>query len=120
MSCSIHALRDRASLSVLAACLGLNALGLCAAPARAEDKSDATTVTPVTVSANRLPTPVNQVASSVTVITADQIETLQQRNLPDILRDVPGLNLIQSGGPGGTTTRTRSAPGWPAAARNPA
>ena len=60
---------------------------------------------PVAVrSAPTAPRPCNQVASSVTVITAQEIETKQERNLPDVLRDVPGLNLIQTGGPGGTTS----------------
>ena len=111
MSCSSTAAGNRASfdrpsLSVLALSLGAFSLGLAAAgQARAEEPpKDTTTVTPVTVSANRLPTPVNEVASSVTMITAQEIDTRQLRNLPDILRDVPGLNLIQTGGPGGTTS----------------
>ena len=96
-----HRFRDRASLSVLTLCLGLAAH----APARAEDDAaNPTTVTPVTVSATRTPTPVNQVASSVTVITAKEIALKQERNLPDILRDVPGVNLVQSGGPGGVAS----------------
>jgi vitamin B12 transporter len=90
-----------ASLAVLVFCLSLTGFS----SAHAEDQPDkTTTVTPVVVSATRLPTPVNQVASSITVITAREIDLKQERNLPDILRDVPGLNLVQSGGPGGTTS----------------
>ena len=55
----------------------------------------------VVVSATQIPTPESQVASSVTVITGEQIELRQQRLLPDVLREVPGLNLVQTGGPGG-------------------
>jgi len=55
----------------------------------------------VIVSATRLPTPESQVASSVTVITAEDIAARQERSLPDILKDVPGLNVIRTGGPGG-------------------
>jgi vitamin B12 transporter len=55
----------------------------------------------VVVSATRLPTPVADVASSVTVITAAQIETRQDRSLPDVLREVPGLFITQTGGAGG-------------------
>ncbi len=59
---------------------------------------------PLVVSATRVPTPVDQLGSSLTVITADDIERKQRRTLPDILQDVPGLNLVQTGGPGGTTS----------------
>lgn len=58
----------------------------------------------IIVSATRIPTPANAVASSVTVIDAAEIEARQQRSLPDVLRDVPGLSLIQTGGMGGQTS----------------
>jgi vitamin B12 transporter len=51
-----------------------------------------------------VPTPMGQVASSVTVITAEDIEREQLRTVPDALKTVPGLNVIQSGGPGGLTS----------------
>src|SRR5262249_47903290 len=53
------------------------------------------------VSATRVATPISQLASSVTVITAPEIEARQQRSLPDVLRDVPGLSVTQTGGEGG-------------------
>jgi len=56
------------------------------------------------VSATRLPTPEAQVASSVTVITAADIASQQLRTVTDVLKLVPGLNVIQSGGPGGVTS----------------
>lgn len=56
------------------------------------------------VTATRLPTPAAEVASSVTVITSQEIERKQQRTLSDVLRDVPGLSLVQTGGPGGLTS----------------
>jgi vitamin B12 transporter len=58
----------------------------------------------VVVSATRIPTPALQVASSVTVITAEDIEARQQRTIADVLKDVPGLNVVQTGGPGGVTS----------------
>jgi vitamin B12 transporter len=66
--------------------------------------SEPVVIPPVVISATRLPTPASQVGSSVTVITADEIEQKQERLLPDVLRDVPGLNVVQSGGPGGQTS----------------
>ena len=58
----------------------------------------------VVVSATRLPTPLANVASSVTVITAADIEARQDRSLPDVLREVPGLSIVQTGGAGGQTS----------------
>jgi len=58
----------------------------------------------IVVSATGVPTPIAQVASSVTIITAEQIEREQRRTVPDAIRDVPGLNVVQAGGPGGQTS----------------
>lgn len=49
-------------------------------------------------------TPIGQVASSVTVITAKDLERDQRRTVPDALAAVPGLNVVQTGGPGGLTS----------------
>jgi len=76
----------------------LSVLGQVAWAADEESASDS-----VVVAATRIPTPEFQIASSVTVITADDIEARQQQTLSDVLRDVPGLNLVQTGGPGGQT-----------------
>ena len=56
------------------------------------------------VTATRIPTPELEVASSITVITADDIAARQVRTLPDLLKEVPGLSLVQTGGPGGQTS----------------
>jgi vitamin B12 transporter len=58
----------------------------------------------IVVSATGDPTPAADVGSSVTVITADQIAAQQRRTLPDVLNQVPGLNVVQSGGPGTQTS----------------
>ena len=58
----------------------------------------------VVVSPTALPTPSAEVASSVTVITAQEIERQQRRTVPDVLRTVPGLNVVQAGGTGGLTS----------------
>ncbi|HEV7447226.1 MAG TPA: TonB-dependent receptor [Steroidobacteraceae bacterium] len=63
----------------------------------------ADSVESVIVAATRLPTPESEIASSVTVITAQDIAARQERSLPDILKDVPGLNIVRTGGPGGQT-----------------
>jgi vitamin B12 transporter len=58
----------------------------------------------IVVTATRIPTPEEQVASSITVVSADDIATRQLQTLPDVLKAVPGLNLVQTGGPGGQTS----------------
>ena len=82
----------RAAPLALAALVGV-------ANAAAEDTEDA-----VVITATRVPTPESEVASSITVITADDIAAKQSQTLPDVLKDVPGLNLVQTGGPGGQTS----------------
>ena len=58
----------------------------------------------IVVSATLIETPVNEIGSSVTIITGKEIERDQKRTLPDVLRTVPGLNVVQTGGPGGKTS----------------
>jgi vitamin B12 transporter len=73
-----------------------------AAPAIANAATNARPA--LVVSPTGIPTPSNQIASSITVITAKDIETMQYRTLPDVLNTVPGLNIVQTGGPGGQTS----------------
>lgn len=73
--------------------------------ARADEAApDTFTLSPVVVGATRVPTPEDQLGSTVTVITADDIAKKQQRTLPDVLQSVPGLNIVQTGGPGGVSS----------------
>ncbi len=58
----------------------------------------------IVVSATKIATPIDQIGSSLTVITADEIQERQRRTLPDLLQTVPGLNIVQTGGPGGKTS----------------
>jgi vitamin B12 transporter len=64
-------------------------------------RADPTGLGAVVVTANRLPAARIDVASSITLITADDIASKQARTLTDVLKDAPGLNVVQSGGPGG-------------------
>jgi vitamin B12 transporter len=58
----------------------------------------------IVVSATRIETPINEIGSSVTLISAEEIERNQRRTLPDVLQTVPGLNIVQTGGPGGKSS----------------
>ena len=84
--------------------------GIEVSPARATKRAPRATTSSgvqpdeVVVSPTALPTPSTEIASSVTVITAREIEQQQRRTVPDVLRTVPGLNVVQSGGTGGLTS----------------
>jgi len=58
------------------------------------------------VTAGLEPLSIHDVASSVTVITREEIEQKQASYLSELLRDVPGFAVSQSGGPG-TLTQVR-------------
>jgi vitamin B12 transporter len=70
----------------------------------AEPQQGAPNTAPTVVSPTAIVTPINQVASSITAITAQDIATQQYRTMPDVLNTVPGLNVVQTGGPGGQTS----------------
>ncbi|GJD46838.1 hypothetical protein AFCDBAGC_4723 [Methylobacterium cerastii] len=61
----------------------------------------AVSLSELSVSATGVPTPVDQIGSSVTVLTAATLEAQQRRTVPDALQQVPGLNVVQTvkGGP---------------------
>jgi vitamin B12 transporter len=48
---------------------------------------------PLVTSPTTVPTPVSQIANSITVITGQDIENTQRRTVPDLLQTVPGLNV---------------------------
>jgi len=66
--------------------------------------SDADALQTIVISATRIPTPELELASSVTVVTADDIAARQERTFAAVLRDIPGLNVVQQGGPGAETS----------------
>jgi vitamin B12 transporter len=74
------------------------------APVDTQQPAAANNEKALVVSPTATETPVDQVASSVTVITAKDLERDQRRTAPDALSTVPGLNVVQSGGPGGLTS----------------
>jgi vitamin B12 transporter len=67
-------------------------------------QAETTTLDTVVVTATRTETPLSQIGSSVTVITAEEIEEKQQTQVLDVLRSVPGINLYRYGNLGSTTS----------------
>jgi vitamin B12 transporter len=55
---------------------------------------------PVVVSASKLPTVLSQTGSSVTLITAKDLEAEKDTTVVEALRNVPGLDVVETGGPG--------------------
>jgi vitamin B12 transporter len=91
-------------IQLLGSIVGFGTLVIAASTARADSTDSTETLGPIVVTATRIPTPESQVASSITVITADDIMASQASTVPDVLKFVPGLNLVQTGGPGGQTS----------------
>lgn len=76
-------------------------LFLCASlliPPTAQANDEALTVI---VGAHRVPTEQSRVATSVTVIDAETIERRQSLSVAELLKGVPGVDVVQSGGRGG-------------------
>lgn len=90
---------DRAvqAIGLLIACIG-------ATPVMAEQPISAQEMDDLVVTATRLATPRGELASSVTVITAGDIKRRQFRSVSQALRSVPGLHVVQAGGPGQQTS----------------
>lgn len=88
-------------IAVLA--VSLLALALPAA-AQEADSLGVVHVPPIVVTVSRVETPTEEVANAITVVTREEIERRQLRTVEEALRTVPGVSLVRSGGPGGTTT----------------
>lgn len=72
-----------------------------AAPLMAAD--EVIKVGEVVVTATRMEMLTSEVGSSVTVISGEDIAKKQETTVLEVLRGVPGLDVVQNGGPGGTT-----------------
>ncbi len=89
----------RTKLSFACAAMGVAAL---MPVARAQEQP--VVLPQIVVSATTVPTPVSQIANSVTVITGEQLEREQRRTVADALNTVPGLQVVQNGSPGALTS----------------
>src|SRR5918995_1028273 len=65
---------------------------------------------PVFVTATRTETPLDQVTTSATVITEEEIEAQQAETVLEVLRNVPGVDVVQTGSRGtGTVVHIRGS-----------
>ncbi|KAF0151860.1 MAG: TonB-dependent receptor [Ignavibacteria bacterium] len=65
-----------------------------------------TTLTEIIVSATKTATPYYAIGSSVSVIASEDIQRRQSKTVADVIRDIPGLTVVQQGGPGKLTNVT--------------
>lgn len=64
-------------------------------PARVEE---------VVVTATKIETPLAHTAAAVTTVTAEEIQRQQVTDTLELLRDIPGFTIVQTGSRGGTTS----------------
>ncbi|MGE0222707.1 MAG: TonB-dependent receptor plug domain-containing protein [Acetobacteraceae bacterium] len=79
--------------------LGLPALSLPALAAETD-----ITLPDVVVTATRVPTAVEKIPASVTIIDRNKIESFGYNTLAEALAEVPGVRVSAAGGPGGQTS----------------
>lgn len=63
-------------------------------------KKEAQKLPPVVVTATRIEQPISEIGTTVTVVNDDQIEAQKMQSVENVLRQVPGVVVTQSGSPG--------------------
>jgi len=56
------------------------------------------------ITATRTETPISQIGSSVSVINAEEIERRKENEIVNLIKDVPGIDVVQNGGLGQLAT----------------
>ncbi|MEO1042433.1 MAG: TonB-dependent receptor [Pseudomonadota bacterium] len=93
----VHAFFSSAALAVILAPIIIS-------PAQAQTTNDPSSDDVIVVTGTRLPTPLDQVGRSVTVLTGADIELRQQRFIYDALAAVPGIQILRTGSFGSAAT----------------
>ncbi|HEY7862872.1 MAG TPA: TonB-dependent receptor, partial [Thermoanaerobaculia bacterium] len=101
---SLDALSRRQLARRAAAAAAVSALLLALAPHALAQAQVAPVAENIVVSATASPEEIDEVASSVTVVTREQIEQNGWKTVGDVLRSVPGVDVVTSGGPGSATS----------------
>lgn len=71
---------------------------------REEDKLEGVELPMIVITPTRYETPLEDIPSSLTVISEEEIISKGKPQVKDILADVPGLNIVQTGGLGSSTS----------------
>ena len=85
-------------------CLFLLSISVSDLFAQEAEEGEAVHLGEVVVTATKTEVPLEEVASSVYIIDHSMIEQKKASTVLEILRDAPGLNVVQLGGPGGQTS----------------
>jgi vitamin B12 transporter len=72
-------------------------------PATPANKEEAQKLNPIVVTATRIPQPIGEIGTTITVVEAPQIQEQKIDRVADVLREVPGVQVTQSGSPGSVT-----------------
>ena len=72
-------------------------------PATKPKKEEAQKLNPIVVTATRIPQPIGEVGTTITVVEDPEIEQQKIQRVADVLRQVPGVEVTQSGSPGSET-----------------
>lgn len=88
---------------LLAAAAVVSLTGTVAAQGE-RDTVETVLVSPIVVSVSRVEIEASRVASAVTVVTREQIESRQLGTVLEALQSVPGVSLVRTGGAGGSTS----------------
>ena len=82
--------------------LAAGASAALSAPAATADDTgkESSNLSDIVVTATRTETAKNELAAATTVITREEIENLQVRTLPELLKGSTGVDIVQSGGYG--------------------
>ena len=86
-----------AAAAVLAAALGAPVLA-------AQQPEDTVKLNPIVVTATRVPTPLASVSSAITVVTGEELRERGIGTVAEALRDVPGVDVVETGPWGGATS----------------
>lgn len=87
-----------AAIGLMGILLGIGTTGW------AQEAPPEAAVEEVVVTATRTEAPLKGTAASVTIITEKEISEKKAKTVLEILRDVPALDVVQTGGLGGTTS----------------
>src|ERR1700704_150700 len=71
-----------------------------AVPSPVTSQSQPQKLPPVVVTATRIEQPVSEIGTTVTVVDRSQIESQQIQTIDNVLRQVPGVSVMQGGSPG--------------------
>ena len=71
---------------------------------RAAEPTPVESLPPMVVTATRTEVPLNQLTTSLTVITNEEIRERQAELVSEVLRDVAGVNVVQTGSMGTATS----------------